>query len=193
MEHIDGVDVVELIVVASFSAAHLSLSKLIFNIVNHLSGLFSLFLLVAAQLENLREIRTVSLLLLLAVGVGVQIVVAVGQTRCAGAQPHHIQIAVLQVGVHADAEERIALIQVLVSDKRSEISLLAESLHLVEVLLQWSGTLFVQANAIHSHIVEVSHLLPNRAESVLFLREILKKFTDLLTVSFSQIVKHTVA
>ena len=128
----------------------------------------------------------------LAVGIGVQVIVSVGQTAGAGAQPHHVHVTVLEVGLHANAKERVAQRQVLIGDEAGQVFLL-ESLDLGQVGQQGLYTLTVQTVTVHGHLVEVGNFLVNSTELVIGLAQFQEHVAQTVLVLLGQHVKHAIA
>ncbi|CRH69805.1 Uncharacterised protein [Chlamydia trachomatis] len=191
MQFFNGVDVVLLGVVASFGTAHAGLGKLIFHAINQLGCNLSIGFAIATQGENLRQVVAILLLHLLAIGIGVEIVVAVGQRHGATFHVEHIEATVFHVGLHANAKEWIAKVHVHVGNFGSEIGFL-EAFHAIQVGHHGLSSLFVEAHTVHGHVVEVDHLLTIGAKLLRSFVEVVEQLQQLLAVGFGQVVKHAI-
>ncbi len=189
---LDGEDVVLLRVVACFHLAHLGLCKLIFDVIDCLGSSSGIALLVSCQHIHFHQIVDIGFLYLLAVGIGVEVVVAVGHAACSGLNVEHVHVAVHQVGFHADAEERVCQVQMLVGNKRCEVALL-EPLHHGKVGKQRGVAFLIQAHAVHCQIVEVGDFLPHGAAGMLFLCQVVEQLFELLAIVLGQVVEHAIA
>ena len=192
LQHIDGEDIVLLGVVAGFSTAHRGLGKLILDVIHGLGGLLGIAFLVTGEHVHLHEVVDIGLLNLLSVGIGVQVVVTVGQAARAGFHVEHIHVAVHQVSLHGNAEKWVGEVQVLISDKRGEVGLL-EGLHICKILHQGSSALTVQAHAVHGQVEQVGHLLAHSAACMLLVCQVVEEFLELFAVLLGQVVEDAIA
>ena len=184
--------VVELVVVAGLGTGHLGLSKLVLDVIDGLAGTVGLLLAVTGEHKHLDQVVAIGLLDLLAVGVGVQVVVPVGQAAGTGLEPHHVHVTVLEVGLYTDAKERITDLEVHVGQETRQV-LLLESLDLGQVTHQGLCALAVQTVTVHGHLVEVGDLLVNGAKCMLGLAQLEEHVAQAILVLLGKHVKHAIA
>ena len=99
---------------------------------------------------------------------------------------------VLQVGIHADAKERITDLQVLVGKECGQIALL-ESLDVCQVGSHGLCALAVEPVTVHCHLVQVGDLLVNGAELVVGLAQLQEHVAQAVLVLLGQYVEHAIA
>ena len=154
-------------------------------------GLADLLLGHACQTEDRRQILLVGRADVLVLGV--EVIVAVAHRQAVLRSVEDIHVAVHQVGLHADAEERIAGGGVHPGDGGRELRAVGDREQPVDGRTDRGGALGVQTHGVEAHLVEIRDLLLDAARGGLLLGHAGEEFVDALFVVVAQDVERAVA
>ena len=177
--------------VAQFDARPVFLGQFGFDRDHAGNGLLDVGLGDARQAEELAQVLLVGGADRLVLGIEVIVAVAHHQIGLRGVE--RIDIAVHQVGLHADAEERVGDRGVEFGDGCGQLRTVADGENLVDGGFDRGGALGVQTHRVEAHLVEVRNLLLDGSRPGLLLGHAGEELVDARLVVVAQDVERAVA
>ena len=157
--------IVELAIVTGLFTGHGHACQGRFNVHHALGSLLGISLLVADELEQLLDVIDIGIAHLGGIGVVFQVVVAVTHAQATLHEIHHVGVRVLKVGHDCRVEEWRCDAGMLVGDCGHEL-VTSERLVLVDAGLEGRHAFLVEAHTVHTHGIEVTHLLLDAATGI---------------------------